>query len=340
MSIGERIKVARINAGLSQQKLADQLSLTKMAVSKYETGLVIPNSGVLIKLADLLDVGVDFFFRSATVHLKEPSYRRRRTLGAKDEKKILGKTADWLERYLTVEEITGEPKPLDLPDRDKCRVSSLEDIEVIARELREEWDLGLGPIENLMDILEQHGIKVGVIDAPEKFDALTLWYNDKCPVIIVNKTFPGDRQRFNLAHELGHLILNIEGGVNEESAANRFAGAFLVPKEMAIAELGNRRHALNFRELWLLKQKYRMSMYAWVHRAQDLGIITEPDAKRHYIQMGGMNWRKQEPWGRVEPENPTYMYRLLLRALSERKISTSRFNELKGDGNPILTAEC
>ena len=340
MTIGERIKVARINAGLSQQKVADKLGITKMAISKYETGLVIPNSKVLIQLADLFSVGIDFFFRSATVHLQEPSYRCRRTLGAKDEKKILGKTADWLERYLAVEEITGEPKLLDLPDPNNCRISSLEEIENIARNLREEWDLGLDPIENLMEILEQHGIKVGVIDAPEKFDALTLWYNDKCPVIIINKTFPGDRQRFNLAHELGHLVLNIDEGIKEEDAANRFAGAFLVPKEMVIIELGSRRHTLDFRELRLLKQKYRMSMYAWVHRAQDLGIISEADAKRHYIQMGQNKWRKVEPWGQIEPETPTYMDRLLLRALSERKISVSRFNELKGDENPIMTAEC
>jgi Zn-dependent peptidase ImmA (M78 family)/DNA-binding XRE family transcriptional regulator len=340
VSIGERIKAARINTGLSQQKLADQLGLTKMAVSKYETGVVVPNSGVLIRLADLLDVNVDYFFRSTTVHLKEPSYRCKRTLGAKDEKKILGKTADWLERYLTVEEITGELKNLDLPEPDTCRVSSLDDIEVIARNLREEWNIGLDPIENLMEILEQHGIKVGVIDAPEKFDALTLWYNEECPVIIVNKTFPGDRQRFSLAHELGHLVLKIVGEVNEEDAAHRFAGAFLVPKEMAIAELGNKRNTLDFRELWLLKQKYRMSMNAWVHRAQDLGIITESAARRHYIQMAKMKWRKVEPWGQIESESPTYMDRLLLRALIERKISTSRFNELKGDGNPILAAEC
>ena len=56
--------------------------------------------------------------------------------------------------------------------------------------------------------------------------------------------------------------------------------------------------------------------------------------------MGQNKWRKIEPWGQIEPERPTYMDRLLLRALSERKISVSRFNELKGDGNTILTAEC
>jgi len=336
MSIGERIKSARINAGLSQEALGRKLGITKMAISKYENGTVTPNSTALIALSDALDVRIEFFFRSSAPRLSKPVYRCRKALSAKDETKILGKTADWLERYLTVEKITGSDKPLTLPDPELCRVSSLDQIEDVSMNVRREWNLGLNPIDNLMDVLEQHGIKVGVIAAPVKFDALTMGYNEERPLIIVNRTFPGDRQRLSLAHELGHLILKLDEGIDEEEAAFRFAGAFLVPKPMAIMELGLKRKMLDFRELIVLKHKYGMSMGAWIYRAKDLKIISDAAAERHWIEMRSHGWHKKEPDPQIDAEIPTHLELLLLRALSEHKISQSRFDELKGGYTPIL----
>jgi len=336
MSIGERIKSARINAGLSQEALGRKLGITKMAISKYENETVTPNSTSLIALSDALDVRVEFFFRSSAPRLSKPVYRCRKALSAKDETKILGKTADWLERYLTVEKITGSDKPLTLPDPELCRVSSLDQIEDVSMNVRREWNLGLNPIDNLMDVLEQHGIKVGVIAAPVKFDALTMGYNEERPLIIVNRTFPGDRQRLSLAHELGHLILKLDEGIDEEEAAFRFAGAFLVPKPMAIMELGLKRKMLDFRELIVLKHKYGMSMGAWIYRAKDLKIISDAAAERHWIEMRSHGWHKKEPDPQIDAEIPTHLELLLLRALSEHKISQSRFDELKGGYTPIL----
>lgn len=336
MSIGKRIKSARINAGLSQEALGRKLGITKMAISKYENGTVTPNSTALIAMSEALDVRVEFFFRSSAPRLSKPVYRCRKALSAKDETKILGKTGDWLERYLTVEKITGSDKPLTLPDPKLCRVSSLDQIEDVSMNVRSEWNLGLDPIDNLMDILEQHGIKVGVIAAPVKFDALTMGYNDERPLIIVNKTFPGDRQRLSLAHELGHLILKLDEGIDEEEAAFRFAGAFLVPKPTLIMELGPKRRMLDFRELFVLKHKYGMSMGAWIYRANDLKIISDAAAERHWIEMRSHGWHKKEPDPQIEAEVPTHLELLLLRALSEQKITQSRFDELKGEYTPIL----
>jgi Zn-dependent peptidase ImmA (M78 family)/DNA-binding XRE family transcriptional regulator len=340
MAIGERIKSARINAGLSQEALGAKLGVTKMAISKYETGTVTPNSGVLIALAKALEVKIEYFFRSSAIQLSKPVYRCRKALSPKDETKILGKTADWLERYLAVEQITGSEKPLDLPDPDSCRVSSLDEIENIAVKVRNAWHLNLNPIENLMDVLEQHGIKVGVIAAPVKFDALTMKYNDDHPLIIVNKTFPGDRQRLSLAHELGHLVLKLDEGIDEEEAAFRFAGAFLIPKQTAIMELGPKRRMLDLRELYVLKHKYGISMGALIYRAKNLNIISEAAADRHWIEMRTKKWHLEEPGKQIEPEIPTHLELLLLRALTEHKISQSRFDELRGDDSPILAVPC
>ncbi|MDO8874286.1 MAG: XRE family transcriptional regulator [Methanoregula sp.] len=340
MAIGERIKSARINAGLSQDMLGKKLGVTKMAVSKYENGTITPNSGALIALSKALEVKIEYFFRTSAMHLSKPAYRCRKALSQKDETKILGKTADWLERYLVVEQITGSDKPLALPNPDSCRVSSLDQIEEVAVHVREEWNLGLNPIENLMDVLEQHGIKVGVIAAPVKFDALTMKYNDEHPLIIVNKTFSGDRQRLSLAHELGHMVLKLDDGIDEEEAAFRFAGAFLIPRQTAIMELGPKRKMLDFRELYVLKHKYGMSMGALIYRAKNLNIISEAAANRHWVEMRTHKWHLKEPGTQIEPEIPTHLELLLLRALTEHKISQSRFDELRGDDSPILAVPC
>jgi len=340
MAIGERIKAARINSGLSQDDLGEMLGISKMAISKYENGVIIPKSGVLIALAKALGVNVEYFFRSIRVKLSAPSYRCRKTLPKKEETRILAKTTEWLERYLTVEQITGVEKTLGLPKPEQCRVKTLNDIEKIALAVRRYWNLGLDPIENVMDVLEQHGVKVGEVEAPASFDALTVWYNGSCPVIIVNSTFPGDRQRYNLAHELGHLVLNIESDLDEELAAHRFAGAFLIPEEMAVLELGAQRNVLDFRELYVLKHKYGISMAAWIHRAADLGIITRAAANRHWIQLRTRGWHKREPEKQVPAESPTYMKLLLFRAVSEHKISQSRFVELLGPENLKAAEPC
>jgi len=338
MTIADRIKMARLSAGLSQEKLGEAVGVSKMAISKYEQGKVTPNSGMLVLLGKKLNVEIDYFFRTTSVELSNPQYRCRKKLRKKDEMLIHGKVADWLERYLEIEMITVTQTPLDLPPHDKCRVQTLEDIEGIAHTIREEWDLGLDPIENVMDVLEQHGIKIGIVDAPDTFDALTFYYDGKIPVITVNKNTTGDRQRFNLAHELGHLLLDINGSIDEEAAANRFAGAFLVPKDMAVKELGEKRHYIYLRELYVLKHKYGISMKAWIYRAHDLGIISSTTAKTLYIQLNKETKNKNEPGKQIQTELPTYMHLLIFRAMTENKITRSRARELFGGPIPEMTS--
>lgn len=339
MSIAERIKSARISAGLSQRDLAKAIGVSAMAISKYEQGKTIPNSGMLIQIAEALNVRVDWFFRTPAVTLSDPQYRCRKKLLKRDEKAIHGKISDWLERYLEIETITSTETPLDLPKKKICKAANVEDVEKVAQMVRDEWALGTDPIENVMDVLEQHGIKVGIVDAPDTFDALTFTYDGKIPVIAVNKNTTGDRQRFNLAHELGHLILQVDGELDEEKAANRFAGAFLVPRDMAINELGERRNRLFLRELYVLKHKYGLSMKAWIHRAHDLGIISKNQETGMYIELNTYTKDKKEPGKQIRPQLPTHMHQLIFRALGDRKITPSRARELFGGPIPVVGVE-
>ncbi len=323
---------------MSQRKLAEQAGVTAMSISKYENNEMMPSSDVLLKLSDALDVRMEFFLRSAPKLDIQPVYRKHSRMGKKDQAAILAQIQEWLERYLVVESFYPGDGGFEMPLGFPRLVETLEDAEDTAASLREAWHLGTDPIGNLTESLEDKGIKVGLVEGHDDFDACTFLYDGQTPVIAINKNHPGDRQRFDLAHELGHIMLRVGNGpaahdtapADEEKAANRFAGAFLVPAEAAQMELGTARHYLDPFELRLLKEKYGMSMAAWVYRAKDLGILSDSAADQMWRRFSARGWRKQEPGEPLPPEEPTRMRRLVRRLVAEDAISESRALELLG----------
>ena len=197
--------------------------------------------------------------------------------------------------------------------------------------VREAWQLGLNPIADLIDTLERHGILVIVtgVDENAKFDGLQTSISGK-PVVVVSTNWPGDRQRFTLAHELGHLLLHdrLSDQLDEEKACNRFASAFLVPAQSMRQQLGNERHYIEPKEFDLLKKEYGLSMQGCLYRAADLNIISDQLRQKMFIQFSKNGWRKQEP-GEPYPKETTLLFQqLVYRALGEGIISESKAAEL------------
>ena len=328
MTIGQRIKQARKANNMSLRDLAEKAEISAMAISKYERGLDTPSSGVLLRLAQALGVSIDFLFRPQTISVQLQAYRKHAALGVKEQEAIQMRIQEWLERYLEVESFfPNEGRTVSLPAH---TIHSIEQVEDVALELRENWNLGLDPIENLTQLLEDQGIKVGMVSGFEHFDACT-FMADGIPVIVSKAELPGDRQRFNLGHELGHLILDVEKGLDPEAICHRFVGAFLVPAQAVRFELGSRRTTLDMNELYLLKHKYGLSMQAWIFRARDLGIITENAAARLFQLFRANGWYRHEPGEALPTERPRRMERLIYRALAEDLISRSRAQELLGE---------
>lgn len=339
MTIGERIKQARKIRGMSQRKLAKRAEVSAQAISKYERDINAPSSGVLLRLSKALGVGVEFFVRPKSVVRITPDYRKRRALPRKREAALIAEISDWLERYIEIERIlrpeTGGLQ-FEFPPGFPRSVSSMEEVEAAALDLRRAWDLGSDPIENLVHLLEDRGIKVGVIGSDDdRFDACTFFAGDdgRVPVVVTRSNLPGDRQRFSIAHELGHLMIEPSGGLNVERAAHRFAGAFLVPKKAARFELelaagkGRRRDLCDF-ELLALKRKYGMSMQAWIYRAKELEIISEERATALFKRFRARGWHKREPGDEIPQEWPMRFELLVNLALSEEAISERRASEL------------
>ena len=329
--IGERLKSARTAAGLSLRDLAAQVGVSATAISKYERNEDVPGSGVLLRLAKSLDVRVEYFLRPIAVEVSEPSYRKRASLGVRARRSVLARIQDGVERHMEAESLyPGEEQRTFCMPLISRSVHSYSEIETVAIALRADWNLGLDPVESVVEVLEEQGIKVQLVDAPETFDACTYTVNGVIPVIAVRRGVPGDRQRLNLLHELGHLLLQVQEGLDEERAAFRFAAAFLVPEPMARFELGPHRNAFSLEELQLLKKRWGLSMQAWIRRANDLGIITEAAAVRYYKLFRTRGWHRAEPGGPYPEEEPGRLFQLVLRARAEDVISDARAAELLG----------
>ena len=327
MAIGQRIKMARKANKMSLRNLAEKAEISAMAISKYERDLDIPSSGVLLRLAQALSVSIDFLFRPQTISVQLQAYRKHTALGMKEQEAVQMRIQEWLERYLEVESFfPDEGRLVSLPT---YVIHSIEQVEDVAIELRGNWNLGLDPIENLTQLLEDQGVKVGIVSGFEHFDAST-FFADGAPVIVSKAELPGDQQRFNLGHELGHLILKVDEALDPESACHRFVGAFMVPAQAARFELGSSRTTLDLNEMYLLKRKYGLSMQAWIYRAKDLGIISDNSAARLFQLFRANGWHRLEPGEALTSEKPQRMERLIYRSLAEDLISRSRAQELLG----------
>ncbi len=331
--IGPRLHRARIAAGLSTRDLADRAGISAMAVSKYENEKSTPSSGVLLRLSDALGVPVEYFFRPARVELSEVEYRKQNKLPAKTQTRIEADVLEQVERFLELCDLLpgGPIAPFALPEGLPRRVDDYDAIEDVADVVRAAWNLGGNPIPDLTDMLEERGIIVLQTDELHEnaFDGLTATVNG-VPVIVVGRGWPGDRQRFTLAHELGHLILKNRFGpeLDEETATNRFAGAFLVPRREALKELGERRTRLEPGELCALKKTYGFSMGGWLHRARDLGILNESRYRDMYKFFAVRGWVKKEPCDEYPREEPQLFSQLVFRALAEDLIGESKAAEL------------
>jgi len=319
--------------GLSQRALAEKIGVSAMAVSKYEREMDIPGSGVLVRLSKALDMKPEYFFRRIQLDLSAPDYRCEKALKSKEKKIIEAKAKESVERFLEAQDILA-PGDRFSGFNAEIKIRAQEDVENAAIKMRRDWALGEDSIENLTQILEDHGFCVQGLAWMEKFVACTFMIRsaNNRPVIVFNSnsSIPGDRQRFSLAHELGHLCMTVMGGVAHETAANRFAGAFLVPKGKVYFELGNKRKHLDIDELLHLKLKYGLSMQGWIHRAEDLGILPSREAARIKSVFKEKGWDKKEPGDQLPQERPARLKQMVLKALSEEQITHSRAAEILG----------
>jgi Zn-dependent peptidase ImmA (M78 family)/DNA-binding XRE family transcriptional regulator len=336
--IGPRLKLARSAAGLSLRELEEKIGgrVTAQAIGKYERDESMPSSGVLIALADALGVSVDYLVGNQEMVLEAVEFRKKKITSRREESQVEAKVLHMLERYLMVEELLHLPsvewdKPREAP---YPIVQNVSEADHAAHSLRDHWGLGNDPIPNLVELLEERGIKVLSVELTN-IDGLTAQVcraqKGAVPVIVVNRRDWGERQRFTLGHELGHMVMEVSSKVDEEKAAHRFAGAFLMPAEALWAEVGRHRTSIGWEELFYLKQLFGVSVQALTYRCKDLGIFSQTLFRRLFNDFSRLGWRSppyEEPFARAEGESPKRYERLTFRALAEGAISEAKAAEL------------
>jgi Zn-dependent peptidase ImmA (M78 family)/DNA-binding XRE family transcriptional regulator len=337
--IGERLRLARKKAGLSLRALSDAIGrkVSAQSIGKYERDEVMPPSDVLTAMCDALDVTLEYLLSNRVKQLSGVEFRKKSGTSVKDRSRVEATVIERVERYLVIEELLElDSAEWHRPFKPR-RLDSLDDAEALAADLRDAWGLGLDPIPNLTELLEERGIKVLVIDLPKPVSGLTCLVergeNDPpVPVIVVNQFFPLERRRFTLAHELGHRLIDEQSPVDHEKASDRFAGAFLIHGDHLRAEVGAHRRQVSSPEILALKRIYRVSAAAMLMRLKQIDVLNE-SAVIYAFQTFARSWRREEP----EPiedlrseklEQPRRYDRLCYWALSERLISPSKASEL------------
>ena len=347
---GQRLRLARKRAGLSLRALAERMEpkVTAQAISKYETGKMMPSSAVLVGLAKALDVSLDFLMSSQVDVLDGLEFRKRSGTSARDRAKAEAVLTDNLERYLTIEEILGIPPARDrFEGRRYDSVADVEEIDARADELRNAWDVGLDPVPSLCALLENKGIKVIEDDLPERISGLACQVlREGKPVadaVLVSSRTNVERRRSTLAHELAHRMIRSTGNpaIKLEAAMNRFAGAFLVPDRHLLEEAGEGRRRITCYEIIRLKHMYGVPAAAMLVRLGQVGVLT-PAAVRRAFRTFARSWRRSEPeplagnQGFAAFEKPQRFRSLVWRAVGEELISPVRAATLLNESLDVV----
>ncbi len=326
-----RLAGARKMSGLSLRALSDRLEkvVSYQTLSNWEKGKgnELPEMPVLQRLASALNVRLDFLFEPIRAEIAQPEFRKRKSkLKVKDEAALLQRAQVGLDRYLELEEIAGASVTVENPLK-ALVVNSVEDVEHAAMQLRKAWDLGGNPIPKVVEMLEERGIRVLEAEAPESFDGLAVWAGD-IPFMLVNRNVKDTcRLRFTLLHELGHLLLQIQEGLENkevEKLCNRFASALLFPVNAFKAHFGERRRHFTLQELISLKEEWGMSIAAIAYRAKDLRILSEDGHRRFSIACSQRGFKKKEPGAYAMPERPQRFKQMTLRSFAEEVISGTK----------------
>jgi Zn-dependent peptidase ImmA (M78 family)/DNA-binding XRE family transcriptional regulator len=305
--VGEKLKEARLARGLNGTALSDLLQVSRQSISKYENDLQAPSPEVMEEICNILKLPIDFFVskRKRTIDYSSPIFYRSLSSATKAERLRAESRYIWLQDiYSYLFRFVDFPR-LNLPDyklpNDPFLISN-ELIEEIAIKLRMFWGLGLGPISNITHLVENNGIIVGSYDLDTAtLEGFSQFQFDKPVIILGIDKCSAARNRFTLAHELGHLILHKNISINTlntskyfkhiEKQAHRFAGAFLFPEPAFYEEMIN--SSIDF--FRLKKSTWKISIGAQIFRARDLGMLSEEDSKKIWRSYSRQGMKTKEP---------------------------------------------
>jgi Zn-dependent peptidase ImmA (M78 family) len=306
--IPERLTEARIAARITQTELASFVGVSRQAVSSYESGLKSPDPAVMRQIAKVLEQPMKYFTKADmdTFGRHSPNFFRKVGSDTKKRNQACEVYSKWFSRVAFVfDEYVNYPQvdvPRFEPENSELGVYSEEEIESIAEKVRTHFGLGYGPISNMIRLLESRGIIVCRLQMDgEKVEAFSFWSGERPFVFLASDKNSAARARFDAAHELGHLCLHwwiSQEDIEDkdrlkviEAEANRFAGAFLLPRK----SFPNEVYTSRVEAFVDLKARWKVAIQAMIYRCKDLCLFDDRQTINLYKQISYKKWRTCEP---------------------------------------------
>lgn len=331
--IGKNLKRIRLLKNLSLKEAGNLLNMTATAISKYEKGEILPDSKKLIDFANAYNVkSIELLKVYNVPKMKFTSFRKKKRLTGQNLELLEELIQDEVAKYLEIIEMNNIDT--DNIKLKKYSCNNLEDAEKAANDFRNYIKISnKQPISDLINILENLGIIIIQIKNTDNrfddFDGLSEIVNSIPVIVLLDGIKDGARQRFTIAHELGHLVLNINNDeLDEEKLCNRFASALLMPKEATINEFGYSRGNINFFELTAFKNEFKVSYTAIVYRLKDLNVISEYLYKKLSIFLS-QRIGKNDP-NPIKPEISYQFKKIVYKLEADEIISVNKACELLG----------
>lgn len=301
---GEKIKEGRLARDISLKEFAETLGITRQMVSLIEKNERNPSQELISKISILLSLPTRYFYSEDSINIDDELFLFRSMSKARASKmrmqnirmKWLFNARMLLEEYLKLPQLNIMPNSIDYRNLDD------EEIDELAQELRDHWKLGKRPINNLTYILEKNGFIISTnFFKGENFDASSGWIKGIPFIFLSANGSSAVRNRFSIAHELGHLILHrfvdqeflgqVGARKKLEKQANRFASAFLMPEETFRTDVFTN----NIYSFIDVKRKWKVSIGSIIYRCKTLEIFSESQIGYLNVQLNKNKWRMLEP---------------------------------------------
>lgn len=332
--VPRRLRDARIAKRLNQADLAVLVGVTRQSISAYEQGEKAPEATTLALIANALEQPIGFFTCEDRPKFGDFGTRFFRAFGPETKRRnqMCDVYANWMvQTACYLNDMVNYPQ-LKLPSFAPSNVNGEytdDEIEDAASECRHEWGLGAGPVSNFLALAEGKGVIASrIVLSGEQIQAFSFWNGARAFVFLASDTISAARARFDVAHEIGHLVLH--RGVDQEDVenpkvlrkveaeANRFAGALLLPRQSFPNEVFTTRLDA-FVEL---KRRWKVAIQAMVYRCKDLGIFDDYQITNLYKQISARKWRTKEPLDDLEAlplEQPRTLQRAVSLVLTARR---------------------
>ncbi len=301
-----RLLWAREHSMMTRAELAHAANVSVSALAGYEQGRTVPAAATQERLAEALGIQTHFFSLKELDEIRPEavSFRKASKTPKKHQRAARGDARMAVEIFHLLE------KRFKLPPSQVPSLSEFTPTDA-AELVREEWHLGDRPITDMMSLLESKGIRILSLDHRYTDVDAFCFTQDTIPYIFVSTAKSGERQRFDLAHELGHLVMHSDdnentGSKEREKEAQDFASAFLMPASRLYAQ--NMRNA-HIQRIIEAKDYWRVSAMAMAYRLHDLGLLGDWQYRTTAVELTKRGYRTGEPDG-IVPERSQLLHKV------------------------------